>query len=210
MEFITSLKQKLNGTLPGITAQLKMVPAYKKYSEIYNKELKEPIPAAVLICLYPENGKWKFILTERTDTVEFHRNQISLPGGAKENKETFEQTALRESFEEIGLDSEKVNIIGELSPLLIPVSGFIVYPFVGLTDNAPILVPEPQEVAQIHNIYVSDLLDDTIQKSEMRKLKEIDVEVPYFHLGEIKVWGATAAILSEFKEIILLPDKEEL
>tara|TARA_B100000315_G_scaffold258691_1_gene311728 strand:+ start:21519 stop:22157 length:639 start_codon:yes stop_codon:yes gene_type:complete len=200
-QFVDSLKMKLLEDLPGLSAQLKMVPAYKKFPNPF-KDFKEPIPAAVLICLYPENGNWKFILTERTDTVEFHRNQISLPGGAKEKDESFEKTALRESYEEIGLDGETVNVIGELSPLLIPVSGFLVHPFVGWIESEPDLTPAPEEVKKIYFASVNDLLNDANLKREMRNFRGMDIEVPYYYINGIKVWGATAAILSELREII--------
>ena len=201
-QFIKDLKIQLTKDLPGLSTQLKMVPAYKRFPNQF-KDFKEPIPAAVLICLFPKNEKWEFILTERTGTVEFHRNQISFPGGAKEEDESFEETALRESYEEIGLDGETVNVIGELSPLLIPVSGFLVHPFVGWIESEPDLMPAPEEVSKIHQVSLGELLNDANLKSEMRNFQGLDIEVPYYHINGIKVWGATAAILSELREIIL-------
>ena len=138
---------------------------------------------------------------ERSNNVEYHRGQISLPGGAQEKGENLEETALRETKEEIGIMPGSVNMLGEITPLFIPASGFRVHPFVGWTKMAPEVTIDRNEVAALHKVKVEKLLDDSRTKQEQREIRGFNVNVPYFHLNQLKVWGATAAILSECKDI---------
>src|SRR5512135_1791039 len=109
-----------------------------------------PREAAVMILLYPIQNRLDFFLTRRTETVETHKGQISLPGGAQEPDETLQQTALREASEELGIDVACVEILGEpLTPLYIPVSGFRLTPFVGFTPVRPNISIAADEVVEI-------------------------------------------------------------
>ena len=200
-KFISQLKSCFQDPLPGLEAQKKMALSHHRYPASWKRE-EDAISAAVLILLFPRKGEWSFVLTERSNQVEYHQGQVSLPGGAREKGETLQQTALRETQEELGLDTNEVTILGELTPLFIPVSGFLVHPFVGWMDREPKLTPDPTEVESAHVVSLQQLLDESNIKEETWRLLDEEVRVPFFHLGNLKVWGATARILSEFREII--------
>ena len=165
------------------------------------KSEDEAIPSAVLILLFRDGGEWSFFLTERSKSVEYHPGQLSLPGGAQEKDESLETTALRETEEEIGIESEAVTLLGELTTLFIPVSGFRVHPFVGWSNEPFETTIDQTEVSALHTITVSALLDESLTNRERRTIRGVEVDVPYFYFGELKVWGATAAILSESRAL---------
>ena len=198
--FINELGLHLSNTLPGVMAQVKMTPGPPYIPPLARKE-GDAMPSAVLMLLFEEEEKWSFFLMERSNNVEYHRGQISLPGGAQEKGENLEETALRETKEEIGIVPRSVNMLGEITPLFIPASGFRVHPFVGWTKMAPEVTIDRNEVAALHKVKVEKLLDDSRTKQEQREIRGFNVNVPYFHLNQLKVWGATAAILSECKDI---------
>ena len=199
---LSKLAQKLQirliNNLPGKDEQWRMrVTSDKSYN--FDNTEEDAIQSAVLILLYEENGVICFTLTERTQTVEHHRGQISLPGGAREADEKLSSTAIRETQEEIGIYADDVDIIGALSPLFVPVTGFIINPFVGIINANFEPQPAPEEVETVISVHVNELLNDDNELQEKRNLRGYDVNIPYFLLSGHKVWGATAMILSEFK-----------
>ena len=159
-------------------------------------------PAAVLIVLFPKDQSLHFYLTKRTDKVEHHKSQISLPGGAKETGESLQDTALRETTEELGIQLDSDAIIGKLSPFAIPVSGYRVHPFIAWCDFIPKVKPDPTEVEQVLILALNSLLDNSIYHTEKRQYNGTNYNAPYFQFPEGKVWGATAMILSELKYIL--------
>ena len=159
-------------------------------------------PAAVLIVLFPKDQFLHFYLTKRTDKVEHHKSQISLPGGAKETGESLQDTALRETTEELGIQLDSDAIIGKLSPFAIPVSGYRVHPFIACCDFIPKVEPDPAEVEQVLILALNSLLDNSIYHTEKRQYNGTNYSTPYFQFPEGKVWGATAMILSELKYIL--------
>ena len=164
---------------------------------------KSPIASSVLILLFEENNLFNFILTLRSTKVETHKGQISLPGGVQEKNEALKETALRETKEEIGAPTETIEIIGELSSLYIPFSGYKVHPYVGWANEPPKLIPSAHEVERIIIVPINELIDEKNQTQKKTTLRGIPVTMPYFSLrGEI-VWGATSMILSELKQIII-------
>ena len=192
------LQIRLLNNLPGKDKQSRMrVTSDKTYN--FNNTEEDAIQSAVLILLYEENGVICFTLTERTQTVEHHRGQISLPGGAREADEKLSSTAIRETQEEIGIYADDVDLIGALSPLFVPVTGFIINPFVGIINANFEPQPAPEEVETVITVHVNELLNDDNELQEKRNLRGYDVNIPYFLLSGHKVWGATAMILSEFK-----------
>ena len=199
--FINELGLHLSNTLPGVIAQVKMTPRPPYIPPLARNE-GDAMPSAVLMLLFEEEEKWSFFLMERSNNVEYHRGQISLPGGAQETGEDLETTALREANEEIGILSASVNMLGAITPLFIPASGFLVHPFLGWSETAPKVTIDSNEVAALHTVKVENLLDDSRIKQEQRKIREFNVNVPYFQLNQLKVWGATAMILSELKYIL--------
>ena len=135
--FIKQLAWRLSQPKPGLGAQLKMITRPRLGHQVYTEVEGKSQPAAVLILLYPRADSWHLALTLRTEKVEAHRSQISLPGGRQEEGESLAQTALRETQEELGLDPQKINILGQLTPLYIPTSNYCLYPFVGVLREPP-------------------------------------------------------------------------
>ncbi len=202
---LSKLSQKLQirliNNLPGKDEQWRMrVTSDKSYN--FDNTEEDAIQSAVLILLYEENGVICFTLTERTQTVEHHRGQISLPGGAREADEKLSSTAIRETQEEIGIYAYDVDLIGALSPLFVPVTGFIINPFVGIINANFDPQPAPEEVETVISVHVNELLNDDNELQEKRNLRGYDMNIPYFLLSGHKVWGATAMILSEFKTVL--------
>ena len=195
------LKARLKKPLPGNEAHL--ITRIKTKSEVtFPNTIEAAIPAAVLILLFPFKDEIQFFLTKRTEDVEHHKGQISLPGGIRENNETLEKTAVRETKEEVGIDPNTIMNLGSLTPFFIPVTGYIVHPFIGWCKEKPSTQVHDVEVNQLFSVSISELLDENILQNEEWNIRGYDAIVPYYNFGECKVWGATAAILSEFKLIL--------
>ena len=188
----------MNDKLPGrISHEVMMVKPGYKYIE-----KKAFTPAAVLILLYPIEDKWHFFLTKRTDNVEHHKGQISLPGGMLEKGESHKEAAIRETFEELGVQSRDINIIGPLTPLYIPISNFKIFPYVGWLKSAPKLNIQSREVSKVFSPSIYSLTDPKTKKIKDSILLGQKVQIPFFNLKNEVVWGATSMILSEFKKIL--------
>ncbi len=194
---IAYVRQAFTRPLPGLSAQLRMVPSYPDASLRYPPAPPGAKDAGVLILLYPMEGKICFPLTRRTDTVESHKGQVSLPGGARETGESLEATAVRETCEELRACADNWSILGALTPLYIPASSFVISPFVAYSPIRPRFQPDPIEVAELIETPLAVLLDPVTIKRETWTLRGIPVEVPFFHIDGNKVWGATAMVLSE-------------
>ncbi len=196
------LTKRLKLNLPDMKTQLRMLVKPDKPFNFDNKA-QDAIPAAVLILLFEQDDDIHFVLTERTHTVEHHRGQISLPGGVQENGEELSFTAKRETHEEIGINPGEIDIIGKLSSLFVIASGFNIQPYIGIHNSVFEPNPAPNEVASVFWVPIEDLVNDENMKSEHRNIRGHDVDVPYFHFNDHKVWGATAMILSEFKTVLI-------
>ena len=201
-EFINKIEASLGSKLPGQEAH-DIMRVGSRIPVSINRMTKSPIASSVLVLLFEENNSFNFILTLRSKKVETHKGQISLPGGVQEKNESLKDTALREAEEEIGALPKTIEIIGELSSIYIPFSGYKVHPYVGWASAPPKLIPCAQEVERIIIVPVNELIDEKNQTQKKTILRGIPVTMPYFSLkGEI-VWGATSMILSEFKQIII-------
>ena len=195
------LKARLKKPLPGNKAHL--ITRIKTKSEVTFPNTKETaIPAAVLILLFPSGNEIEFFLTKRTEDVEHHKGQISLPGGLKEDDESLKQTAIRETKEEVGIDPNTIMNLGSLTPFFIPVTGYIVHPFLGWCKEKPLTQVHDVEVHQLFSVSIVELLDESILRNEEWNIRGYDAIVPVYNFDKCKVWGATAAILSEFKSIL--------
>jgi 8-oxo-dGTP pyrophosphatase MutT (NUDIX family) len=142
------------------------------------------------------------ILTVRADTLRRHSGQVSLPGGVLEPGETFEQAALREAHEEVALAVDLVRILGPLTPLDIPVSGFRLHPIVAIAETRPSLAPIDGEVARILEVDVDALLDPAKLIHSSRERDGIPLTVPAFSVQQHEIWGATAMVLAEFLTLL--------
>ena len=199
--FITQLEITITNDLPGEESQQKMRVNYDQSIELpFSKN--NSTASAVLILLYLEDNEIHFFLTKRSNELEHHKGQISLPGGTQEENEELTHTALRETQEEIGINKTSISIIGSMTPLFVPVTGFMIHPFIGYSSNKLEPTPDPSEVEAIFSVNISDLLNETNQTIEKRNIRGYDVEVPYFKLNNYEVWGATSMILSEFRDLI--------
>lgn len=156
-----------------------------------------------MILLYPGQDDLHFFLTRRTDTVETHKGQIALPGGSQEPGETLQETAMRETSEELGIALDCIHVLdGPLTPVYIPVSGFRATPFVAFTPVRPNVIAEPGEVVEIIETPLEQLLDERNCREEEWEIRGYPARVPFFALNGHKVWGATAMILGEFREML--------
>ena len=187
--------------LPGVSSQNIML-ITPQNSVKYFIPPDNIVLSAVLILLFPIREDIHFFLTKRTDTVQYHKGQISLPGGAKEEGEELVGTALRETDEEIGISSDSIQIIGQLTPLLVPVTGFQIHPFIGFSEHKPETATDPMEVESVFSVSIHSLVHQKTHQLEERTLRGHLYQVPYYHLNNKKVWGATSMILSEFKTVL--------
>lgn len=205
INFVARLRDALSRPLPGVEAQLRMAPAPR----VGWDPLKFPEGArngAALLLVYPHDETLHLALTVRGSGLRNHTGQVSLPGGGVDDGETIEAAAVREAAEEIGVDPSAVELLGRLTPLHIPVSGFLLHPVVGFTSMRPAFQRAEWEVARIIEAPVAVLSDPAVLKREIRtrivKGQSIDVDVPYFDIDGEKVWGATAMVLAEFCAIL--------
>ncbi len=153
--------------------------------------------AAGLLLLFPHAGRAHIVLTVRSETLGRHGGQVSLPGGVIEPGEAFEQAALREAHEEVSLQSAAVRIVGTLTPIDIPVSGFRLHPVVGASAERPALAAADGEVARILEVPVDDLMAPGSVVSTERERDGHRIAVPAFRVGGDEIWGATAMVLAE-------------
>ena len=205
IDFISLLPQIKNAALPAEAAHAKMSPPERvQVIESLDWDSLEARKAAVMLLLYPRNDKTFFVLILRNAYKGVHSAQISFPGGKWEAEDaSFTDTALRETCEEVGIRRSEITVLRELSRIYIPPSNFIVYPFLGYCRSEPIFKPDAREVAGIIEADLDDFLDDANLVDMMRNVSYAnDISVPGFQIGKHVVWGATAMILSEFREVV--------
>lgn len=203
-DFTNKINHFKTANLGGIASQFKLAPELRiKFSEEKIKNCN-PRKASVLALFYPDKKQeTRVLLTKRASYKGAHSAQISFPGGKLENNETLKQTALRETFEEVGVQASEVKIIRQLSNTYIPPSNFMVTPFIGYINYTPSFKIN-YEVDTLIEVLVEEALNQTnisSVKIETSYMKE--VYVPCFMLNGHVVWGATAMILSEIKDLLL-------
>ena len=204
MERINKISSNILAGLPGKTAHQRLAPFAARLD--YNVPANAQ-QAAVLILLYQKDNKFYFPLITRQSNhpQDKHKGQIALPGGRVDSTDqnTWE-TALRETVEEIGVAKDRINPIGALSSLYIPVSDFLVFPYVAFFEGLPIFKIQEQEILSIHEI---DL--DLLPLAENRKTQALKttngpvMEVPTIQINELVIWGATGMILEEFTDLLI-------
>lgn len=153
--------------------------------------------SAVMLLFYPIGNVLHLVFAKRPDYLKNHPGQIAFPGGRHEDGETFVETALRETEEELGLPGQQVEILGKLRPVYVPPSNFFVHPFVGWHPRQPQFKPDTNEVALVLEIPLRHFMDQNNQAVEERVFDNQTWPIPYYQFEEHKVWGATATILSE-------------
>ena len=208
VDFIAWTAQKLKEPLPGEIAQLKLEPSTRRSYEL-NPKLLSPKLSSVLILFFPEGDKTKLTLIQRPEYDGVHGGQIAFPGGKMEEiDKSLMDTALRECYEEIGVEPNKIKIIGKLSQLCIPPSNYLVEPFVGYTDFKPDFCADPAEVSEILFMDLDELLNESSFQHKEINIRSFRTKVPCYFLNERIIWGATSMILSELLEVIK-PNKPE-
>lgn len=166
---------------------------------------KNPRKAAVLALFYPDkNDNTNIVLILRKTYKGVHSAQIGFPGGKVElTDKDLEETAIRETYEEVGVRPENINILKKLTKIYIPPSNFWVYPFIGITNHTPKFVRQETEVERILEIKLEDFLNESsLVKKRLSTSYAKNVEVPAFLLNDHIVWGATAMMLSEVKMVL--------
>lgn len=200
-EFIERINERLLSPLPGKEAQFKMAHLGRQIIDV-TPEPGTFRQAAVLMLLFPKAGEPHTVFIQRTADNYAHSKQVGFPGGGHEEQDAGDltKTALRETYEEIGVDSSKVEILSPLSQLYIPISKNMVFPYLGFMHEEPNFQIDPKEVEYCIEMPVSKLLDPTTIKSTEIRLPNgfVMPNVPYFDVQGHVVWGATAMILSEF------------
>lgn len=165
---------------------------------------KNPRQAAVLMLFYPKNNETHLALIVRNSYPGVHSSQIGFPGGkVEETDKGLQETALRETHEEVGVSPEKVQIIKPFSKIYIPPSNFLVSPFMGISHHELSFIPDLDEVKRVLEFPLSLFLDEnSITRVKMTTSYATDIEVPAFMVDKYVVWGATAMMMSELKETI--------
>lgn len=192
--------------LPGEGFHLKMAPI-ERLLELKKqaREMKSAKQAAVLCLFYPSSeGETRFVLILRKTYKGVHSAQIGFPGGKVEPQDTsMEMTALRETQEEVGVPAQDVSVLKKLTEIYIPPSNFFVQPFMGIAKNTPEFVPQDSEVEALVEVPLREFLNDDILVDKLLKTSYAEeIKVPSFQLQGHVVWGATAMMLNEVREIL--------
>lgn len=196
-----SLQRILNQPFDATEAHLEMAP----YRKIGFDESQHPVNSAIGIHFFFDVEP-TLILIERPLTMRKHAGQIAFPGGKQdEGDRDLIETALRESHEEIGITLEKSDLIGKLSTVYIPVSNFLVHPFVFVHEYKPKLIPNIHEVDQVLEVKISEILNsNSINKADIQLENGIKLKAtPCFIIQNKIVWGATSIILNDLKHRII-------
>lgn len=204
---LVRLETGLQAELPGPAAHARLAPIPRRaWPTGFNPARIRD--AAGLLLVFPVGGRAHVILTVRADTLGRHGGQVSLPGGVVDPGETLEQAALREAHEEVALPLDDVRVLGALTPLDIPVSGFRLHPIVAVSRIRPMLTPSDGEVARILEVRVDELLNPEHFVTTERDRDGFALTVPAFRVADVEIWGATAMVLAEFLTLLGWPDQQ--
>lgn len=203
VQFIHDLESKLNQDLPGEDVQNLMAPIG---SEKYRLVPQDHKVACVLALIFPKDHEWHLCLIERTSEhpEDKHAGQISFPGGKmNEDDYSYEDCALRETYEEIGVAPESIGILGGLTPLYVYVSNFLVHPYVGFSTEYPRFIKQESEVETILEIPLGHFLKSRNKSTTEIKVRDVVLhDTPYYDVNGHKIWGATAMMISELEHIV--------
>lgn len=206
MDVVARLQRRLSGPLPGHDAFLELS-GYKR-PDLERARQLDPPPreSAVLALIYPKDSVLHLLLMVRPTYDGVHSGQVSFPGGKHEPSDVdLAQTALREFGEETGADPRQVNVLGELSSVYIPPSRMLVTPYVGFAERIGPWQPDTKEVARLLEVPMEHVMRNDILKRREQFIQIMgrSVEIPYFDLAGEVVWGATAMMIAELRELLL-------
>lgn len=202
-DFTSRLERRLMQPLPGADAQRIMMPVESTKAR-FELNQDDARLGAVLILFYPLDGEIYLPLTQRHDYGGTHGGQVSFPGGKWEETDTdLEHTALRETFEEIGVRQSDITVIGRLTDLYIPPSNFRVTPIVGFVESRPDFKIDPYEVKELVETPISLLIkESTVKRKDIPVRGAYSLNAPFFDIAGKTIWGATAMMLSELVELV--------
>ncbi|MGE6355585.1 NUDIX hydrolase [Flavobacterium sp. NPDC079362] len=204
-DFLQYVPNLIPVELPAVAAHIKMAPK-ERIEALKNLDLKieNPRIAAVMMLFYPKDGKAHLVLIVRNAYNGVHSSQIAFPGGKYETTDAdYEETALRETHEEVGVPPEKIKVIKHFTPMYIPPSNFLVHPYLGISKEELSFYPDIREVADIIELPLSVFLDDEIiVEATLSTSYANNILVPAFNIKNHIVWGATAMILSELRDVL--------
>ena len=192
--------------MPGEASHHKMAPI-ERLEELTKQSLKKNNVkrASVMALFYPnKNGETHLALILRKTYKGVHSAQVGFPGGKQESSDLSSMhTALRETQEEIGVLQKDIIVLKKLTQIFIPPSNFFVEPFIGVCQNTPHFTLQQTEVEALIEVKLSDLLDDAIYcTTRVSSSYATDIQVPAYILNTHVVWGATAMMLSELRELL--------
>lgn len=202
LKYVPKIKQE---KLLAEQAHLKMVPIERILEvEKYTTASNNPRKAAVMMLIYPKDNKSHLALIVRNTYPGVHSAQIAFPGGKVEIEDvSLSHTALRETHEEIGIHPEKIDVIKTFTEVFIPPSNFIVAPFLGISYSELEFTEQVEEIAGIIEFPLLDFMNEkTIVIRRMDTSYGKNIEVPTFKINNHYVWGATAMMMSELKEVL--------
>lgn len=201
--YLSFLKQRLTESLPGEMAHMKMAPLGRKPLNDYKAMAANYRDGSVLAHIFPVDNEPYLTFIRRVIDGKAHSGQIAFPGGKKDDTDdNLFETAVREAFEEIGLDRNQINLIGTLSTLYIPVSRYVVHPFLSYGLQQPDFKINSDEVQEVITLPLKDLSDlDNRSTQSIKTFDGILRDVPCFTIKNITIWGATAMMVSEIVEL---------
>ena len=200
------LKQRLSQPLTGKTSHLKMA-TKARLEELarLNGNTQQAKKSAVMLLLFHENENLQVIVIRRSNYVGVHAGQIAFPGGRFEESDIdVKTTALREIEEEIGISSDKIELIGRLSDIYVPPSNFLISVFVGYMDEKPQFKKDEREVAEIIQVDIAEFFNKNViqEKEFVVPSNNYSVIAPYYKVKNADIWGASAMVMTEFLDMI--------
>ena len=201
--FLKNIPKIQNTPLPASESHLKMAPMERIIMlKLWDYSQLNPKKAAVMALFYPKNNQTHLVLIQRT-AHGIHSSQIALPGGKQEEQDpNLAYTAVRETQEEIGIEAQKINMITPLSAIYVPPSNFLVHPYIGHLEQTPEFTLQADEVAQIIEVPLADFLSAPTTLHNIKASYSEFTSVPAYTFHGNIVWGATAMILSELKDVL--------
>ena len=192
--------------MPGEQSHFKMEPEIsKQWRDSAKIAKRNPKQAAVMALFYPnQHQETQLLLILRKTYKGVHSNQIGFPGGKVEEEDMdLEATALRETHEEVGVLPNNIEVLKELTELYIPPSNFIVQPYIGLyREPKPFKIQESEVEALVEVLFTDFMNDKNLTYQNLTTSYAKNIDVPAFKLNGYTVWGATAMMLSEIKELL--------
>ncbi len=189
--------------LPGEDAHRLSAPRQRLSTKDYLDQNPSYKTSCVAVIIYSDNGIARLLLMERPEGPFAHGGQISFPGGKREQDDiTLLDTAMREMYEEVGISPSSITVLGPLSELYIPVSNFLVHPFIGYAETKPMILPNPAEVKSILTPEIATFNLNEMPVDRFESLSFGWIEAPYFPVEQHRIWGATAMIISELMQLL--------